>query len=52
VGTRAVTVVCVVLAVGLWAGRTPGSRAPFRAVLVVAAIAVGLLVAAGPAIVS
>jgi len=45
-------VAVVVLAVGLWAGRTPGSRAPFRAVLAVAAIAVGLLVAAGPAIVS
>jgi 4-hydroxybenzoate polyprenyltransferase len=45
-------VAVVILAAGLWAGRVPGSRAPFRAVLVVAAIAVGLLVAAGPAIVS
>jgi 4-hydroxybenzoate polyprenyltransferase len=45
-------VAAVILAAGLWAGRVPGSRAPFRAVLVVAAIAVGLLVAAGPAIVS
>lgn len=44
-------VAAVILAAGLWAGRVPGSRAPFRAVLVVAAIAVGLLVAAGPAIV-
>ncbi len=43
-------VAVLVLAVGLWAGRTPGSRAPFRAVLVVAAIVVVLLVAAGPAI--
>ena len=39
-----------VLATGLWAGRRPGSRAPFRAVLVVAAVAVVLLVAAGPAV--
>lgn len=45
-------VAVVVLAVGLSAGRKPGSRAPFRAVLVVAAIAVALLVAAGPAIIS
>ena len=45
-------VAVVILAAGLRAGRVPGSRAPFRAVLVVAAIAVGLLVAAGPAIVS
>ncbi|HEY0813147.1 MAG TPA: UbiA family prenyltransferase [Pseudonocardia sp.] len=45
-------VAVLVLAVGLWAGRRPGSRAPFRAVLVVALIAVVLLVAAGPAIVS
>jgi 4-hydroxybenzoate polyprenyltransferase len=43
-------VAIVVLAAGFRAGRRPGSRAPFRAVLVVAAIAVILLVAAGPAI--
>jgi 4-hydroxybenzoate polyprenyltransferase len=43
-------VAALVLATGFRAGRTPGSRAPFRAVLVVAAIAVALLVAAGPAI--
>jgi protoheme IX farnesyltransferase len=42
-------VAIVVLAVGLRLGRRPGSRAPFRAVMVVAAIAVVLLVAAGPA---
>jgi protoheme IX farnesyltransferase len=41
----------LVLAVGFRAGRRPGSRAPFRAVLVVAVTAVVLLVAAGPAIV-
>ena len=40
----------LVLAVGFRAGRRPGSRAPFRAVLVVAVIAVALLVAAGPSI--
>jgi 4-hydroxybenzoate polyprenyltransferase len=36
----------VVLAAGLRAGRRPGSRAPFRAVLVVAALAVLLLLVA------
>jgi 4-hydroxybenzoate polyprenyltransferase len=40
----------VILAAGFRAGRTPGSRAPFRAVLVVAAVAVVLLVASGPAL--
>jgi heme o synthase len=40
----------LVLALGFRAGRRPGSRAPFRAVLVVAVIAVALLVAAGPSI--
>ncbi|HVL85408.1 MAG TPA: UbiA family prenyltransferase [Pseudonocardia sp.] len=40
-----------VLAAGFRAGRRRGSRAPFRAVLVVAGIAVALLVAAGPALV-
>ena len=48
----AVPVVAVlVLAVGFRAGRRPGSRAPFRAVLVVAGIAVALLLAAGPGLV-
>jgi 4-hydroxybenzoate polyprenyltransferase len=40
-----------VLGAGFRAGRQPGSRAPFRAVLVVAGIAVVLLVAVGPALV-
>lgn len=40
-----------VLAIGFHAGRRPGSRAPFRAVLVVAALAVTLLVVAGPTLV-
>jgi heme o synthase len=40
----------VILAAGFRAGRAPGSRAPFRAVLVVAAVAVVLLVASGPAL--
>ena len=39
-----------VLAVGFRAGRRPGSRAPFRSVLVVAGIAVALLLIAGPAL--
>lgn len=41
----------VVLAAGFRAGRHPGSRAPFRAVMAVAGIAVALLVLAGPAVV-
>lgn len=41
-----------VLAAGFAAGRRPGSRAPFRAVMVVALVDVALLVAAGPALVS
>jgi 4-hydroxybenzoate polyprenyltransferase len=41
-----------VLAAGFVAGRRPGSRAPFRAVMVVALIDVALLVAAGPALVA
>lgn len=41
-----------VLAAGLVHGRRPGSRAPFRAVMVVALIDVALLVAAGPVLVS
>ncbi len=40
----------LVLAAGFRAGRRPGSRAPFRAVLVVAGLAVALLLAAGPAL--
>jgi protoheme IX farnesyltransferase len=44
-------VAAVVLAAGVRAGRRPGSRAPFRAVLGVAGIAVVLLVAVGPALV-
>lgn len=40
----------VILAAGFRAGRKRGSRAPFRAVLVVAAVAVVLLVASGPAL--
>ena len=40
----------VILAAGFRAGRKSGSRAPFRAVLVVAAVAVVLLVASGPAL--
>jgi 4-hydroxybenzoate polyprenyltransferase len=40
-------VAAAALAVGFRAGRRPGSRAPVRAVLVVAALAVGLLVTAG-----
>jgi heme o synthase len=40
-----------VLAVGFRAGRRPGSRAPFRSVLLVAGTAVALLLAAGPALV-
>ena len=49
----AVPVVAVlVLAVGFHLGRRAGSRAPFRAVLVVAGLAVALLLTAGPALVS
>jgi 4-hydroxybenzoate polyprenyltransferase len=44
-------VAAAVLAAGFRLGRRPRSRAPFRAVLVVAVIAVVLLIAAGPAII-
>lgn len=44
-------VAAAVLGAGFRAGRTPGSRAPFRAVLVVAVVAAVLLIAAGPAII-
>jgi 4-hydroxybenzoate polyprenyltransferase len=40
----------MILTAGFRAGRRPGSRAPFRAVLVVAAVAVVMLVASGPAL--
>jgi 4-hydroxybenzoate polyprenyltransferase len=40
-----------VLVAGFAAGRRPGSRAPFRAVMVVALVDVALLVTAGPALV-
>jgi heme o synthase len=43
-------VAALVLAAGFRAGRRPGSRAPFRAVLAVAVLAVALLLAAGPAL--
>lgn len=43
-------VALLVLTAGFRAGRRPGSRAPFRAVLGVALLAVALLVAAGPAV--
>jgi protoheme IX farnesyltransferase len=47
----AVPVLAVVaLAAGLLAGRRPNSRAPFRAVLVVAVLDVALLLAVGPAV--
>lgn len=43
-------VAALVLAVGFRAGRRPGSRAPFRSVLVVAVLVVAALLASGPAI--
>ncbi len=52
VGIGVPVLALAVLGVGFRAGRTPGSRAPFRAVLVVALIAVVLLVAVGPALVA
>ncbi len=45
-------VAAAVLGAGFAAGRRPGSRAPFRAVMVVAVLDVVLLVAAGPALVA
>ncbi len=41
----------LVLVVGFLRGRRPGSRAPFQAVLVAAAVAVAMLLTAGPALV-
>jgi protoheme IX farnesyltransferase len=41
-----------VLGAGFALGRRPGSRAPFRAVVLVALVDVALLVAAGPALIS
>ena len=41
----------LILAAGFRAGRRPGSRAPFRSVLVVAGLAVVLLLSAGSALV-
>jgi 4-hydroxybenzoate polyprenyltransferase len=43
----ALGVAAAVTATGLWLGRRPGSRAPFRAVLVVAVVDVALLLARG-----
>ena len=43
----ALAVAAFVTATGLWLGRRPGSRAPFRAVLVVAVVDVALLLARG-----
>lgn len=42
----------VALGAGFVLGRRPGSRAPFRAVLLVAVLAVALLLVAGPAVVA
>lgn len=52
VAVAAPVVAAGVLVAGFAAGRRRGSRAPFRAVLVVALIDVALLLAAGPALVS
>jgi 4-hydroxybenzoate polyprenyltransferase len=49
-GVAAVAAAVLALAAGVWLGRRPGSRAPFRAVLVVAVVDVALLLASGPAI--
>jgi 4-hydroxybenzoate polyprenyltransferase len=46
----ALLLAAAVTAAGLWLGRRPGSRAPFRAVLVVAVIDVALLLARGSAL--
>ncbi len=51
VGIGVPVVALAVLGAGFRAGRRPGSRAPFRAVLVVALMAVVLLVAVGPSLV-
>lgn len=42
----------LLLGAGFALGRRPGSRAPFRAVLLVAVLAVGMLLVAGPAVVA
>jgi 4-hydroxybenzoate polyprenyltransferase len=47
VGVPALVLAAAVFAAGVVAGRRPGSRAPFLAVLVVAALDVGLLLAHG-----
>lgn len=47
VGIATLAAVVVVLGVGLVLGRRPGSRAPFRAVLIVAMIDIGLLLFSG-----
>lgn len=52
IGATAPVLSAGVLAAGLLAGRRTGSRAPFRAVMVVALIDVALLVATGPALIA
>ena len=49
-GLPALAAAAVVFGAGLAAGRSPGSRAPFLAVLAVAALDVGLLVSQGTAL--
>ncbi|GAC1443455.1 MAG: UbiA family prenyltransferase [Mycobacteriales bacterium] len=49
-GGTALVVAALVTGVGLAAARRPGSRAAFRAVIVVAAVDVGLLIARGSAL--
>lgn len=51
VAMAAPLVVGLVLLAGLLLGRRPGSRAPFRSVLVAAAVAVAVLLTTGPALV-